>query len=158
MLVQNVLELHIQLLPLTEEIVQIDLAQHGAQRGLSELRRGVQIILHFRNRARSVHHSEVHDRIHLHRDVVPRNDVLRGDVQRDRSQADAHHFVHRPEDPDQPRALGLVHQTPQPEDDRPFVFLDDVDRAQQIEYENPASIHYSGDLFHGLAFLCPFCA
>src|SRR5437667_249908 len=47
---------------------------------------------------------------------------------------------------------------PQPEDDRPFVFLDDVDRAQQIEYENPASIHYSGDLFHGLAFLCPFFA
>ena len=82
----------VQLLALGEQVVELRLAEHAAQRRLRELRGGVEVVLDLDDRAwRGSIDAEVDDRVDLHRDVVARDDVLRRHVVHHRAQAHAHH-------------------------------------------------------------------
>jgi hypothetical protein len=76
------LELGVNLFALRQDGVQLELADEAAERGLSELRGGVQVVLHLRKREIRVHHAEITDRVHLYGHVVARDDVLRRNVER----------------------------------------------------------------------------
>jgi len=54
------------------------LADDAAQRGLRLLRSRVEIILHLGQRKIRVHHAEIGHGVYFYRDVVSRNNVLRG--------------------------------------------------------------------------------
>src|SRR5438093_4281031 len=85
--------------------------------------------------------AEVDDRVHLHADVVPGDDVLRRHVQHDRAQADPHHAVDGPGHQRQPRALGRFQEVAQTEDDGPLVLVQDLDGEEQPEDEHDGDDH-----------------
>ena len=106
--VEDLLQLLVQPVALGQQIVELRLSEHAAQRGLRELRRGVDVILDLDDGPARIDHAEIDDRIHLHRDVVARDDVLRRHVVDDGAQADAHDAIDRPEDQDDARALSAA--------------------------------------------------
>ena len=116
-----------------QQVVELHLAEHAAQRRLRELRRRVVVVLDLDDRPARIHHAEVDDRVDLHRHVVARDDVLRRHVHDDRAQADADHAIDRREDEDDARALRLRQQLAEPEDDAALVLVQDLDRAEQVE-------------------------
>jgi regulator of protease activity HflC (stomatin/prohibitin superfamily) len=65
LLVENRLEPHVQLLPLRQEIVQLDFAEHRTQAGLGRLLHGVPNILDLDDGLGGANHSEVDDGIDL---------------------------------------------------------------------------------------------
>ena len=103
--VDDGLELPAQLVALGEQLVERGLAQDGAQRCLGELGGGVDVVLHLEDGLERVHDPEVDDRVHLHRDVVPRDDVLGRHVHDDGAQGHPDHAVEGLEDEDEARAL-----------------------------------------------------
>ena len=107
-LVDDLLEARVQLLALGEQLVERRLAEHAPQRRLRELRRRVEIVLDLHDRLVRVHDAEVDDRVDLHRDVVPRDDVLRRHVVDDGAQRHPDHRLERPEDEDEPGPLRLA--------------------------------------------------
>ena len=95
LVVEDLLQLLVQPIALRQQIVELRLSEHAPQRRLRELRRGVDVVLDLDDRLPRIDHAEVDDRVHLHRDVVARDDVLRRHVVDDRAQADAHDAVDR---------------------------------------------------------------
>ena len=127
-LVDDVLERLVELLPLAQQHVEIGLAQHRAQRRLGDLRGRHEEALDVDDRARGVDHAEVADRVHLGGHVVTRDQVLRRDVERHRAQVHAHHPVDGRDQQDQPRALH-AEQAAEPEHDGALVLAQDPDRG-----------------------------
>ena len=81
-LVKDHLQLAVNFFAFGENLVELELADYAAQSGLRFLRSGVKIVLHLRKSEVGVDHAEIADRVHLHRDVIARDDVLRGDIER----------------------------------------------------------------------------
>src|SRR4029077_4680645 len=88
-LVENDLQFSVHLVALRKNFVQIKLSDDAAQRGLRELRGGVLKISHLLQRQIGIHYAEVTYRIYFNRNVVVSDDVLRRNVQRFQTQADA---------------------------------------------------------------------
>ena len=132
-LIENLLQLLIQPIALRQQIVELDLAEHAAQRGLGELRRRVHVVLDLDNRPARVHDAEVEHRVDLDRHVVARDHVLRRHVEDDRPQADPHHAVDRREDEDDAGPFRLRQQFAEPEDDAAFVLGQDLDRSDEVD-------------------------
>src|SRR5262249_9627658 len=97
-LVEDDLELGVHLFPLRENLVELELADDAAQGGLRQLRGGVLIVLHLRQREIGVDDPEVTNRVHFYRDVVAGDDVLRRNVQRFDAQRDAVEAFDGPKD------------------------------------------------------------
>src|SRR4051812_46345201 len=127
LLVDDLLEGLVEALALGEQHVEVGLAEHGAQRGLRDLRRRGAVALDLDDRPDRVDDLEVRDRVDLRRDVVAGDEVLRGDVERDRAQVDAHHAVDAGDELDDARPL-LAEQAAEAEDDRALVLAQDADR------------------------------
>ena len=115
---------------LTEEVVELDLAEDAAQGGLRDLRCGVLVVLNRDDRTYGVDHVEVGHRVHPQRDVVLCDHVLGRDIGGDRLQVDLHHAVDERDDEEQAGTLRADDAT-EAEDDAPFVFGDDADRGDQ---------------------------
>src|SRR6476659_827874 len=64
-----------------EQIIELHFAENGAQRGLRELRCLVAVVEHFDDGTPRLDDAQEHDRVHLQRDVVARDDVLRRDFE-----------------------------------------------------------------------------
>ena len=135
-LVEDLLQLLVQTLALRQQVVQLHLAQHAPQRRLGELRRRVVEVLDFDDRPPRIDHAEVQDRVHLDRDVVARDHVLRRHVEHDRPQADLDHAIDRREDENDAGALRLRQQLAEAEDDAALVFGQDLDRADEVEHDD----------------------
>ena len=131
--VDDLLELDVELLAFRKEIVEIDLPEDAPERGLGKLGSRVEVILDIDDALDRLHNPEVEDGVDLHRDVVPGDDVLRGDVQGDQPEADPDHAVDGGEHQDEPRALGLGKHPAQPEDHTPLIFPEDFDGVQYVE-------------------------
>src|SRR5947208_3074863 len=129
-LVDDRLQVGVDLLPLREQLVQLGLTAHAAQRGLRVLRGGEEIVLHLDDGAVRVDHAEVEARVHLERDVVLGDDVLGRDVHGDRPEIDAHRLLDPGDDIDDPGAA-RPDQASQPEDDRPLVLAQHLEPANQ---------------------------
>jgi hypothetical protein len=126
--VDHLLQHLAQVLALGEQLIEVGLAQDAAQRRLRLLARGVEEVLHRDHGLLRVHHPEVHNRVHLDRDVVARDHVLRRHVEHHGAQAHPHHAVDRPGHDDEARALRPRQHLAQPEDDTPLVLVQDLDR------------------------------
>src|SRR5215510_3056791 len=131
--VEDALDVEVELLPLGEHLVELVLAEHRAQRGLRELVRRGEEIFDLDDRLLGVDHPEEHDRVHLDRHVVARDDVLARHVEDDDPQVDLDHLLDPAHDEHQPGPLDL----PEPaehEDDAALVLAQD---AQAREDERP---------------------
>jgi len=80
--VEHLLDFAVGALALAEELVQLHLAEDGAQRGLRELADGVEAVLHLEHGIVGVDDAEVDDGVDLLADVAAGDDVLRGHVVR----------------------------------------------------------------------------
>src|SRR5262252_3270227 len=127
--VQNLLQPHVQLFARGQQFVQLGFAEHGTQRGLGQLRSGVEIVLDFVYGEARLQHAEVDDGVDRDRDVVARNYVLRRHVHRNSSQTDAHHAVNGAKDEDHSRPFGYGQQTPKTKNHAALVFRDNVEHA-----------------------------
>ena len=132
-LVDDLLELGVELLPLRKEVVKTDLPEDAPERGLGELGSRVEVILDIDYALDRLHNPEIKYRIDLDRDIVPGDDVLRGDVLGNQPEADPDHAVDGREHQDDPRALGFWKHPAQPEDHAPLVFPEDFDGVQDVE-------------------------
>ena len=107
-LVEDGLQPHIELLALAQQLVQLDFAQHAAQRGLRQLRRGIQEVGHLHDGQARIDHAEIDHRVHLHGDVVARDDILRRDFERVDAQRNPHDAVDGREYQNHARALWVA--------------------------------------------------
>src|SRR4029077_14849834 len=123
----------VDLVAVGEKFVQFLLAEHGAQRGLSELRGLVDVVGNFDHGFARIDHTQKNDGIHFERNVVPRDDVLRRNFESFLAKRDSHHAVDRGKHQRYTGALGGIQKSAQTEDDTTFVLGQDLDGAEQVE-------------------------
>ncbi len=84
-----------------------------------------------------MHHPEVDHGIHLDGDIIPSDDVLRGNIHHHRPEAYFNHPVNERDNEEDTRALGGKDQPSQTEYNSSFVFPGDFNRGgQNDENEN----------------------
>src|SRR5207248_7417368 len=138
--VEDRLDLLVDAIALGEQLVELCLAADAAQRGLRELGGREQEVLHVDERAIGIDHAEVNDGVDLDRDVVARDHVLRGNVERDDAQIHAHGALDDRNDEHEARPARR-HQPAEAKHDDPLVLVDDVHRhpqEHQREHDDPA--------------------
>src|SRR5262249_5448102 len=120
------------------------LSNHAAQRGLRQLRSRIQIILDFTQRPVRIHHFEVADRVHFHRDVVLCNDVLWRNVKSNNAQRYYVQLFNRLENELQPHSLQFWQHFAKSQDHATFPLFDDPQAAPNPSQEN----RYDYDWYH----------
>src|SRR6185503_15127684 len=120
---------------LGQQRVELVLAEHRAQRGLRELARRVEEVHHLDDRFARVDDAEVDHRVHLDRDVVARDHVLRRHVEHHGAQVDAHRLLDSGDDEDDPRSEHAL-EAAEEEDHRALVLAQDPDRHHREDDEN----------------------
>src|SRR5207245_633770 len=118
-----------------EQLIQLNLAEDRAKGRLRELRSLVSIVEYYDHGAPRRDHPKKHDGVHLQRDVVARDDVLRRNFECLLAQGYSHDFIDRREDQEDARPLRLRKQPAEAEDDAPLVFRKDLDRAENVQNE-----------------------
>jgi hypothetical protein len=98
----------VDLVAVDEEVVELDLTEDAAQRGLGDLGGGHQVVLDGHHRAHRVDHVEVGDGVHPQGDVVLGDDVLGRDVGGDGLEVDLHHPVDDRDDEEQAGPLAPI--------------------------------------------------
>ena len=78
---------------MAEQLIELHLAQHRAQRGLRELRGLVNVVGHLDGGVVGVDHVERDHRVHLEGDVVAGDDVLGRNFEHFLAQGDADHLL-----------------------------------------------------------------
>ncbi len=143
MLIDDPRQLLVDFLTRGQEIVQLLLAQHAAQRRLRHLRGRVEVVLHADHRLVRVEHTEEDDGVDLDRHVVLGDDILRRHVHGDGAEADLDHLVHEGDQEEEPGpravAAGIddgAGLSAEPKDDRPLVLAQDPHRIQDDEEGN----------------------
>src|SRR5262249_47770147 len=132
-LVQNALDAGVQFVAMRQELVEVDLAEDGAQRRLGELLGLPIVILYADNSLRGVQNLPVDDGIYLQGDVIASDDVLGRDLQGLLAEIDAHHLLDRSKNKDQSRsAIGRA-QSSQAEQHSALVLTQDLDAVEQIK-------------------------
>jgi hypothetical protein len=119
-LVDDLLELGIELFPLRKELVEVDLPEDAPERGLGKLGGRKEVILDVNDTLEGFYNPEIKDGADFYRDIVPSNNVLRGNLHSDQPEADPDHAVDRGEHQDNPRALGPGQNPAQPENHAPL--------------------------------------
>ena len=105
--VEDTLDIQVEFVALREHFVELVLAEHRAQRRLSELARRLVEVRHLNDRFFRLDHAEVDHRVHLDGHVVARDHVLAGYVHYDRAQVDAHHLLDTGNHQDQSGAFDI---------------------------------------------------
>jgi hypothetical protein len=104
------------------------LAEYRAQRRLRQLARRFEDVGDANDRFLGIDDAEIDDRVDSHRDVVPRNDVLRRHVEHDDAQVDLDHLLQTGNQDDESGPLDLL-EAAQEEHDAALVFLEDLERV-----------------------------
>ena len=102
MAVQDLLDVGIHLVPLGQHLVEIMLPEDGTQRRLRQLAGGFENVCHLDHGLLGVDDPEIHDRVDLHRHVVPRNHVLARHVEHDDAQIYSDDLLKNRDHDDQP--------------------------------------------------------
>ena len=135
-LVQDVLQVHVQPFSLRQKVVEVDLAEDTPERGLRELGGGVVVALDLDDRAPGIHHAEIDHGVHLDRDVVPGDDILRRHVHDDRPQTDTDHAVDREKDQGESSAFRLRQHPSEAQHNTAFPLLDHIHRIEKPDQKN----------------------
>ena len=96
----------VDVLALGQQLIEVGLAEHAAQRRLGDLRRRAEMVDDLDDGVVRVDDAEVDDGVHLDRDVVARDALLARHVHRHRAQVDLHHAVDDRQEDEQARSLG----------------------------------------------------
>jgi hypothetical protein len=115
-----------------EELIQIDLAEDGAEGGLGELGGLVDVVCDLDDRFSGVNDAEGDDGVDLEGDVIAGDDVLWRDLHGFLTEGDADDLVERAEDEDDAGTLG-GRDAAEAEDDATLVFLEDLDGVDDVE-------------------------
>ena len=134
LLVDDPLQDRVDLLALGEELVEGVLAEHGSQRCLCDLRGRNDEVLDLDDRRFRVDDPEVGDGVDAGGNVVLGDDLLWGDVERDRAQVDLDDPV---DDRDQEDDAGAfrVEQAAESEDDAALVLAEDADEEHGWSFQ-----------------------
>src|SRR5690606_775713 len=124
--IQDVLYVDVELLAFGQHLVELVLAQHGAQRGLRKLARRFEITLYLYDCLFGCHDSKINDRVHLDRHVIPGNDVLAWHIHGHHAQIHPHHLLQHRYDEHQARALDAG-EPAQGEHHPALIFAQDLD-------------------------------
>src|SRR5581483_701038 len=135
-LVEDALQAEVDLVAVREQLVELHFAEHGAQRGLRELRRLVAVVVHRDHGAHGIADLEEDDRVHLQGNVVARDDVLRRDFERLLLQRHAADAVHRLEYEDDARTLRPAEHASEAQDHAALPLVQDLDAAQQVDNDD----------------------
>src|SRR4029453_6642784 len=133
LLIEHVLNIGIEPVPLGQHRVEVVFAQHPAQRRLRELARRYKIIVNLNNRPLGVHDAKIDDGIHLDRDVIAGNHVLSWHFIDDNPKIDPHHLLHKRHKQEKSRPL-RAGVAPQREYDPAFVLTQDAHRQIQDDH------------------------
>jgi hypothetical protein len=76
LVIEDLLDIAVELVPLGQHLVQLVLAEHRSQRRLGQLAGGERVVLDPVDGLLGLDHPEVDHGVHLDRDVVARDDVL----------------------------------------------------------------------------------
>jgi hypothetical protein len=132
-LVDDLLEDGVDLLPVGQQLVQLDLAQHRAQGGLGQLTGGVEVVLDLDHRLGRITHPHVEHRVHLDRDVVAGDHVLRRDVQRHDSERDSLLVGEAGREEDHAGSLGAP-VAPEEEGDAALVLPEHPEAQERVDH------------------------
>ena len=123
--VQYLLQLLVQLVPLGEKIIELNLPQHIPQCGLGQKGRRQLVVFHLNHSLFRFSHPVVNDRIHLDADIVLGDDHLLGHINGEDPQVQQYNPVDDGDDEEYARSLhpGKAAQT---EYDHPLVLPDDL--------------------------------
>src|SRR5262249_38287521 len=124
--VDHDLESFVEPLSIGQQVIELALADHGAQRRLCDLGHGVSVVLDVHDGPNGVGDVEVNNRIDLYRYVVFGDAVLRGNGHRDDLHVDLAETVDAWRDQVQARAADRWHNASEPEDEPSLVLLDDA--------------------------------
>src|SRR4051812_28578462 len=119
-----------------EQFVELDFAQYRAQRRLRELRGLVQIILHLDHGLCRIDNAQEDHSVHLQRDVIARDYVLRRNFERFLLERDAHDAIDRSENQDEPRSLGFGKDPTEAEDHATLVLRQDLNGIEDVNDED----------------------
>src|SRR2546428_502846 len=125
-LVQNRLQPGVELFALRKQVIEFDLAQDRPQCRLCQLLDLIAKILKLHDGLLRVHDAVENDGVHFHRNVVPRDDVLRRHIPGYDTERNLHDLVNGPEDQDDARSFVLTQDPPQAEDHRALILPQDV--------------------------------
>ena len=128
-LVEYFLNIGVELVALGKHVVQFVTAQYRAQRCLGQLTGGLDPVFHLNNGPFRVQHAKIDHRADFHRDIVPGDHILGGDIHDDCPQVDANHLLNARDDDDQAGPLDLP-ETAKQEDDAALVLAQNLDRAE----------------------------
>ncbi len=130
-IVDDLLKLLVDLLPMSQQFIQLTLANDITQRRLREIPGCAPIIFDLNNGIRWVKHPEIYNGIHTDRHVVSGDCLLGGNVEGNNTQIHFYHAVHDGNNEKQPRPLGSD-QPAQTENDSALILLHNLDsRCEQ---------------------------
>src|SRR6185437_507095 len=135
-LVDDALDAQVELVPVAEQLIQFHFAKHAAQRGLRELRRLVDVVLHLDGGKIGLDDVERNHSIDLEGDVVARNHVLRRHFKHFLAQGNAYHLIERTKNENDAWSLRRRERTAKPEDHCALVVAQNLDGVQQIQNDN----------------------
>src|ERR1700678_595880 len=147
MRIQHRLETEIQLFALAEQFIQLYLTEGATQRGLRHLRCGVEKIRNLENSLGGIQDREIDHRVHLHRHVVARDNVLRGYFHGLDTERNAHDAIDGSEDQDDTWALGLLQHAAQTENHPAFILGQNLDGRKQIDHHDQDG-NYQSEIRH----------
>ena len=130
MLVDDVLKGLVDLFASGKQFIEGGLAEDRPQRGLRDLRGGVDVVQDLGHRPSRVDDLEVDDRVDLGGHVVVRDHLLRRHLERDRALVDLDQAVDAERDDEEESRAFEGDQPPQPEDNPTLVFVGDADAGE----------------------------
>src|SRR5437763_2553556 len=124
--------MQIQSFPFRQYLVELVLAEHGTQRGLCELARGVMEVGYLDDRLLRIDDPKIDHRVDLDRDIVPRDDILGWHIQDHGTQVDTHYLLHAGNDNHETWSHDLL-ETPEEKHDAALVLQEDVEDRPECQ-------------------------
>jgi hypothetical protein len=126
----------VELVAVGENLVEVDLAEDGAEGCLGELRSLVDVVGDLDDCLDRIDDTQGDDGVDLEGDVVAGDDVLGRDFHGLLAERDADHLFEGAEDEDDAGASRIVADAAETEDDGAFVLLEYLDGIQEIEQDD----------------------
>ena len=128
LLVDYLLQLFVNLIPLREHFVQFTLTHNGTERRLRNLSSRMQIVSYVDSCGYRIHDSEVADGIDFHSHIIAGDGLLRLYIQGDHSHIHAHHLIDERDHEDDAGALRPLN-TSKAKDHTAFIFRYNLNRC-----------------------------
>src|SRR5579862_854588 len=149
-LIERALKLHVELLALAEELIELHFSEHAAQRGLGQLRGGIKIIRDLNDGFGRIDDAEINHRVYFDRDIIAGHDVLRRNFHGFDAQGYTRHAIDGDEHQNHARTLGLGAHAAQAENDGALVLRQNFDARDHVDHDHDDENHRNGQEIHGI--------